>query len=351
MDSAAEELRRRRDRGKLSQRAFRRRQAAATRKLKLENEQFRAVIRDLSNAVRTSDRLELRDIVKKAATTAGVGMDLADEETRYTDTSSSSSNVATARFPVIAATEEPQRCGSELMPLGPKPSLIVPIDLPPPAVSGRMSPRLSYGLCSSFSGLGHIVEPPTDIVPYLGQGMYTLAGHIYWICIETTLELLYHFRRHQLRTWAYPVLQHPMFARMLQFVTNTHTLELIIAMAEARVQFSRTGRCRGDNLAADRDSGQLLMLNAEHEARKDGVQVEEWVGPAMVEWALSQRLKPDQLARLEAAVGGTSPGPTTKRTLEEFNQKLMLSYVCFGDGPRWRISEVTPLLIELAEVL
>ncbi|KAK0629557.1 hypothetical protein B0T17DRAFT_653174 [Bombardia bombarda] len=46
--------------------------------------------------------------------------------------------------------------------------------------SGRISPRLTYGLWIEPDRALRMVSPPRDIVPYLGDGIHTLAGALYW---------------------------------------------------------------------------------------------------------------------------------------------------------------------------
>lgn len=79
-------------------------------------------------------------------------------------------------------------------PSEPDPAITIgPPDFYPPTAAASsssqqrrrpLSPRLDYGLWFEGSSFMRLVDPPLDIVPYLGEGMYTLAGRINWACTE-----------------------------------------------------------------------------------------------------------------------------------------------------------------------
>lgn len=79
-------------------------------------------------------------------------------------------------------------------PSEPDPAITIgPPDFYPPTAAASsssqqrrrpLSPRLDYGLWFEGTSFMRLVDPPLDIVPYLGAGMYTLAGRINWACTE-----------------------------------------------------------------------------------------------------------------------------------------------------------------------
>ncbi|KAK4211490.1 hypothetical protein QBC37DRAFT_12574 [Rhypophila decipiens] len=48
------------------------------------------------------------------------------------------------------------------------------------ATGGRVSPRLTYGIWFEPDRFIRVINPPSDILPYLGPNINTLAGAIYW---------------------------------------------------------------------------------------------------------------------------------------------------------------------------
>ncbi|KAM7193134.1 hypothetical protein V8F33_008006 [Rhypophila sp. PSN 637] len=48
------------------------------------------------------------------------------------------------------------------------------------ATGGRISPRLTYGIWFEPDRFIRVINPPSDILPYLGPNINTLAGAIYW---------------------------------------------------------------------------------------------------------------------------------------------------------------------------
>ncbi len=53
-----------------------------------------------------------------------------------------------------------------------------------------MSPRLTYGLWFEPDRAIRIVHPPRDIVPYVGDGMRSFAGAIFWTGMGLSLKAL-----------------------------------------------------------------------------------------------------------------------------------------------------------------
>ena len=63
--------------------------------------------------------------------------------------------------------------------------------LDPSLISGgRMSPRMTYGLWFDPDRSIRVVHPPRDIVPYVGDGLSTLAGAIFWTGMGYSLNAL-----------------------------------------------------------------------------------------------------------------------------------------------------------------
>ncbi|KAK0721066.1 hypothetical protein B0H67DRAFT_211974 [Lasiosphaeris hirsuta] len=410
MDSAAAELQRRRERGRLSQRAFRNRQAAELRGLREENSRLRAAIQRLVDAAAVSDHRTataagLRSVIRQAAEVVGLpasscqpepplgGFDGSpignDDPTTVISGGGYISNTRNNNdMSIVSAAPPPPR----LIPLPPGAAnafswpddYLLPVNQQPPGCTSIMTFRLDAGLFGPLlppTSSIRIVDPPVDIEPYLGpERQRGLAGRIYWYCTEASLGLLYRLGGRQPSRADVIARHHPVFAATLRIVLRSCSPGYVVALAEARLQFRRLGYSRVDDPAAARDGSVLLRKHVEQQGghyrhhqhdhsflpSADGGVTRgnsEWLGPtgvARVTRETLRRREPALLGRLEAAVstlgdshdGGGSGGGAhdgfAQKALETFIHQLWLTSTCFGDEPRWRTSCVRTLAERLA---
>lgn len=227
---------RRRERGKLAQRAFRRRQTQAARDMREENRRMRAAIEELAELVGPDNRPALRDAVRRAADAAGVvvvegggggggssgsgpsssvdcrgdggaggGSSKGEGDAQVVGTlekhasqgsmsSSSSSPPSTSEGLATAlpnssdwqvALSPSNAIGNrEPFPYGPASTTTAQVPDPP-----RLAFSLDRGIWNDAFSFQRIVDPPPDIAPYLGEGMHTLAGHVMWACVEHIIAI------------------------------------------------------------------------------------------------------------------------------------------------------------------
>jgi len=323
---------RRRERARLSQRAFRTRQATTLRDLREENARLRRVIKDVVEASHSGDPLALCTAIQRA----GAAADLASEPHHDSTPDSAISSVATA---LSSGTERGrQLLGTEEADPDPGPDPHCHLG---PQHANCMTFRLDSGILSWPTSPGRIVDPPVDIAPYLGPNQHTLAAHIYWYCTETSLRLIYQLAGQQPSRIASVAQNHPIFAAMLRHVFKLCSPGYLIALAEARLEFHRVGYCKSDNLAATRDSALLLRQRVEQEyCYAEGRDLDEWFTATKVAEMVRDRLRRRELSRLEAAIRNDSTDVAAKSLLEAFIHKLWLKSTCFGDGSRWKASYV-----------
>ncbi|GAP87548.2 hypothetical protein SAMD00023353_0900070 [Rosellinia necatrix] len=407
--SAEEELIRRRERGRLSQARFRQRQAQASRETQAENERLRATIAEIVTAARRRDGNSLLAAIRAAADVAGV------------DASDLMGRDRQENKPVAAEPKSDERSGSDERPgsdgggVPIKPGVHTRSDTsprrpqwleneheyspdslamraPPPQPSGRVSPRLDYGIWVG-SGL-RVTKPPVEIVPFLGAGRYTFAGQVYWACADYTISLCrlvtsphappspwfdHHSHSHSRPTTTSPPPRlTPREAEdriwaVLRHSPPLRNVRLAQALAEAQRAFLDTGALGGDSPAAcDAEIGPRLRRAVEADYRARGADPGAWMTLAELDAHVRRRRGRAAFARLEAAIAvavagrdgvvtgvgmgmgphpDPDPDPETglsdpREIVRLLIRNLAESYICFGDGPRWRADCVTTLFSE-----
>jgi len=198
----------RRERGRLAQRAFRRRQIDTIRELREDNQALRNAIDEISRAAAAgpaqarSRQTNLQTAIQNAFRVAGLDASLARALTDPSEDDDSDPALSTPGFGqqqvlldggVIDPNLDFMSLGAPMLPAPPTSSSANIYSQLTASASpsyhqaqsdtssgGRMSPRLSYGLWFEPDRAIRIVHPPHDIVPYVGEGMRSLAGAIFW---------------------------------------------------------------------------------------------------------------------------------------------------------------------------
>ncbi|EMR67429.1 hypothetical protein UCREL1_5550 [Eutypa lata UCREL1] len=383
LQAAEEELQRRRERGKLSQRAFRKRQSKASQDTREQNEKLKAAIEELVRVAGCNDRPELRKAIRNAALIAGVDARELDGPDDGGEGAVHFNNVDidTAAINVISIISGE-----------PDPAITIgPPDFYPPTAAASsssqqrrrpLSPRLDYGLWFEGTSFMRLVDPPLDIVPYLGEGMYTLAGRINWACTEYLVGVCRRVAAASslsacsttgrsidpeaaLRGCAE-------IRRMVQHSPPLHDVRYVKAMAETRLDFRRRGYILvpkdssedATACAGKRDSAARLQRQVERDYAARGQETHVWATPEDVAQHVRAQLGDKGFARLEDMLRYQDNSPRITRPpgyvdgdghsddgmfgqtyalLRLLIQNLAESFVCFGDGPRWRADRVAAL--------
>ncbi|KAF6836538.1 hypothetical protein CPLU01_03573 [Colletotrichum plurivorum] len=189
-----------------------------------------------------------------------------------------------------------------------------------------MSPRLDYGLWVDPETLIRVIEPPVDIVPYLGGGMATLAGCIFWSAMNYTIDL-----------WNSRTA--PLSSKRLDYMFN-HTKHLtdrhfLLSLAQARLDYKEKGFMYTKLTEQfERNAMSRLFELVKSDYEKQRQPSRWWKRPEEVAEAIVDQLNPSQRVRFQDVIDGNG----TKAD-QDFMRPLITwlseNFICFGDGPRW----------------
>ncbi|KAI0546884.1 hypothetical protein F4679DRAFT_399370 [Xylaria curta] len=380
--SAEDELRHRRERGRQSQARFRKRQAQAARETQAENERLRAAIADIVNAA-GGDRLgsDLLNAIRAAADVAGVNTSALEKE----------DEVAVVKRGAVVHALPMTRGSDGSTPTPPRGTENKPASrgyLPHGGTrrskssstsqsSGRLSPRLDYGIWVDSGRATKVSVPPHEIVPFLGPGRWTFAGQLYWACADYMISLC--------RIVTSPHMPTPWFGDpsrcpspreaedrvwdLLQHSPPIHSVRLAQALAEAQRAYRDTGWIPGDSPVVPcgeegEDIGTLLRKEIEADYAARGHDLSAWMTISQLEGHMRRQLGAAAFEKLEratvAVAVANSPAVRVAdngeivavhdedvRTITRvLIRNLAESYTCFGDGPRWKADRVSMLFTE-----
>ncbi|KAK6951603.1 hypothetical protein Daesc_006125 [Daldinia eschscholtzii] len=359
LEQAEEELRRRRERGKLAQRAFRKRHNKTTRDKHDETQRLKEAISKIVRVARHDDRPELVKAIREAAGVTGLDeqttTELYDEgrtQAERTAEPSQSSSGSRHTLPVVGVSSTELGTKAQGMPLsiGTRMGWVLKTQDPAPLGRGSdvewTSTRLDYGLWFDTSRFIRADKPPSDIIPYLGKGMHTFAGRLFWACGELMLEQcrrveLYEHTNPRKAREAQEVIWN-----MVQHSKPLHNVRYIIALAEARREFRDRGYIEGNNPAGEIDSAFILQEQVMNDYKSKGEDTTGWLSPMAVELELRKCLSLESSRRLDRVLqtwdSNQVEGPLLDM-IQSLIWKLAASYICFGDGPRWRTDRILAL--------
>ena len=184
---------------------------------------MRAAIEELVGLAAPGDRPELRGAIRKAASAAGVDAQGLLDDTAITPASNSDDrrqnlhtgvenhSVASASSSSITSEDLTTSASSDVdaqiaiqLGLAPAPyhsemhrssshggspvgnrTEIGPVDY----YTSTSTEHLDRGLWNDEFSFLRVVDPPPDIVPYLGEGMFTLAGRVMWACADYLMSV------------------------------------------------------------------------------------------------------------------------------------------------------------------
>ncbi|KAI0977616.1 hypothetical protein F4678DRAFT_20040 [Xylaria arbuscula] len=357
MRSAEEELRRRRERGKQSQARFRKRQAQATEEMRAENDKMKAAIAEVVKATQRSDRPGLLRAVRAAADVAGVDFSGLDEERIEEDGETGGKEPASSASG--SAGDSPsarqRRSNSPTNEVWEGVSRLYSMS----STSGRLSPRLDYGIWIDPSRTVKVSKPPAEIVPFIGAGRYTFSGQLYWACTEYLISLC--------RAVTTPHLQTAWFAcstnsrptpqeaehrlgRVLQHTPPMPSVRLAQALAESQREYRDSGYMAGDSPACSDEVCSLWREQLSVAYVERGSDLSVWMNLTELERHVRQQLGYEAFSRLESTIAAccithtsTAIDQEVRAVVRLLMKNLAESYTCFGDGPRWRTDTVSAL--------
>ncbi|KAF5650008.1 hypothetical protein F52700_447 [Fusarium sp. NRRL 52700] len=310
---------RRRERGRRSQAAFRKRQAQSNHALADQNARLKQGIQRLLNAAQGDERPEMLGIFRELALAAGLEV---PESVSMAGTGLSSTEASDSDTPTTDSNSFQNLFSDIPLPVNP-------------------SQSTQYRLeCSMWLDPLHYLRvslPPQDILPYLGAGAETFAGILFWSVME-------HYQaactQHNAKTAFQKGLKHSK-------ATQDIKPSFIETMAKARVEYKQTGSIsQSYSVAAEKDLGIVLCNLIETEYRSTGKDPDQWLSCIGIEKRLKKTMSDDFLESLrKAALGQGNAG--LRYLLEDVKCRLYDSCVCFGDGPRWDAKIVDELFAPL----
>ncbi|RYC87421.1 hypothetical protein BFJ63_vAg9730 [Fusarium oxysporum f. sp. narcissi] len=310
-----DELTRRRERGRRSQAAFRKRQAQSTHALANQNARLKQSIQRLLDAARGDERPEMLGIFRDLALAAEleVPAKIPPDEGQPSNVGSMSGETATSD------ASDPRILFSDVY------------------LPSTPSQATQYRLeCSMWLDPLHYLRvslPPQDILPYLGAGAETFAGLLFWSVMEHYQTVC---TQHNSKTVIQKGLKHSK-------ATQDIKPSFIETMAKARVEYKQTGSIsQAHAVAAEKDLGLVLCSLIETEYRSTGKDPDQWLSCNGIEKRLRKTLSDDALETLRKAALGEG-NAVLHYLLEDVKCRLYDSCVCFGDGPRWNVDVVDQL--------
>ncbi|KAF5668109.1 regulator-Ty1 transposition 109 [Fusarium heterosporum] len=309
-----------RERSRVAQREYRKRHASKFSTLKDENQRLRNALKRIERLAqkRGGKDQELEHALAEARETVG------------SDDSGSSSSL-TLSSSTDAITDDRMSYMSRL--------LSSDIHLHTQALGQTTTPRLSLEqqLWTNTDRLVRIFEAPSDAGKYLGDGLYTFAGTLYWACTRNTVSLWETYKLNMLGKPGLPV-PNPM-DRLFNHSKHLTDRRFLLSLALARLEYKHKGFIDSPH------SGSELMWKSvlpnlrkkmERELSEKGQSPEWWKTPSEVETHLRKYLEPSEVDELQTLVEGRG----SEAVLEKFQplvEMLIDEFVCFTDGPRWNL--------------
>ncbi|KAH8652140.1 hypothetical protein BX600DRAFT_441047 [Xylariales sp. PMI_506] len=364
---------RRRERGRKTQAAFRKRQAKAAQNIRKENQELRDALKSIVQSIRPGDRDELVSVIAQAAQAAGVEID----SPKTTTTTIAASATTTTYGQDSSSIEESFPAESELVSNdggGSESSSLrhhrgsAPLSRPPATRAAQpwdsrnaafavprgsvasVNALMSFGFGAWMNPMRHmrITATPDGIIPYVGLKQYTLASRLFWAVLEHVTV--------PCRAHAHEVLDleadmcRPCFRRMMGDCEPLRGLtpRFIVAIAESRLQYRRVGYMSGDyGGAADSDILTIMAAAARRDYAARGQDLNVWLSPHAVEGWFVATLGAGALRRLYDAT--VSPESSAAHRLYMATiEEMVAHYVCFGDGPRWNVTVVNRVFTDWA---
>ncbi|KAK7432008.1 hypothetical protein QQZ08_001298 [Neonectria magnoliae] len=316
---------RRRERGRLSQASFRKRQAQATQQLTENNRRLKDAIGRIVNAAHTAKYPELLNTISDAAEAAGI----ASKRPVECEAAESGTGRITGESQVLLERVDDRKV------IALKQTSSSPALSTLPSVASQ---RLTLGIWLDPLHYMRVSIPPEDIIPYLGQGSMTFSGRLFWSVMEhSQIECKN---------------QHPDRLVLLQrgLLHSKATRDLgfpfLQALVEARLEYKKTGSISPQYaLAAEADIGWLLRDQVEKDYRSNGKDPSLWLTSLGIEQRLRSMVGSATFSLLEMAARGEG-NCALRDLLDRIKCALYETCNCFGDGPRWNVDVVDGLFLD-----
>lgn len=322
-----------RERGRVAQREYRKRHNSKFQSLQDENQRLKDAIQKISTVASTSGHRgqELEDAISEAVSIAGVQT---VDQRPVEEVGSSQDDEATSlvHLPLTRETVPEEWLPPNRSETGGN-SLLQDFHAPS---------MLSQQLWLDTDRLVRIYDAPSDVIPYLGDGLLTVAGCLYWACTNRAVSLWRKIKN----------LQEPNFSdqsrldRMFNHSKHLSDHNFLMSLAQARLDFRNQGyieRLHEQDYHADNEAMAEVrkLVTREHAEKREDLQW--WRSPREVESCIRQHLTADELAHLQEVVEGRGSTKAV-RAFSSLFETLAQNFVCFGNEPRWNVVHISMTL-------
>lgn len=199
--------------------------------------------------------------------------------------------------------------------------------------TGRMSPRLDYGLWPERPVLS-LTNPPIDILPYLGANT-SLSSLIFWNGLSWGFRLIRAALDGDSKA---AVTAHKVFGEIVPMKPDRRTLNVI----HARLTFRKLGYLASDHPGYDPEGGVRIQTMMARICETNGTPLENFLRPDGIEDFLRGRLG-EGYRVIELALQGLGSSEDLLR-VRRLVDMIVRSSVCLGDGPRLGFERMIKIL-------
>ncbi|KAK8860032.1 hypothetical protein PGQ11_010766 [Apiospora arundinis] len=335
---AEQELKRRRERGRQAQAAFRKRQAKAAQSIQEEHQKLREAIESIVRVASIDDRPELLSAIRQAAGAAGVEAEhLEVSVISNVALSASTAVLACPSYGSVTATHN-NTMNSAMVNIGASnwKSRAVPAFTWSKAHQHYRPPVVMGNFWFDPLRATNITTTPEDVVPYVGQGRYTLGGLLFWGVLDHVTNACTHAHN-------------PTSCEELQSnLRRSMSHSKLLSMAKAHRQSLHDGLVDGKHaITTDQNALPAMRRTIDGNYASERNETSAWLLPKEVEGHVRRRLGRQIFGRLELAAKAPDSSEA-HRALKETIHKMVDAFMCFGNGPSWNDSFVDLVFNEWA---
>ncbi|KAM0421523.1 hypothetical protein ACHAPT_010697 [Fusarium lateritium] len=314
-----------RERSRIAQREYRKRHASKFHTLKDENRRLRNAIKKIDQVAsqRARHDRELQAALAEARAVAGLE---SDDSSALTRVPSPSQKTVSPRPPSARALLHSQSAffsvagGMNANPLG-----------------------MGQQIWLDTDRLVRIYEAPMDAAQYLGDGLFTFAGALYWACTRNTVSL---WQAHKMALIGKAARAESNLDRLFNHSKHLRDHDFLVSLALVRLEYHQKGYAHLPHTSTQDEWNQVvpnLSKKIERDYMERGETLEWWKNPREVEEFVMRHLEPEEIVELKALIEGRGTG-TALAKYTPLVDALVQSFVCFGDGPRWNILYVSMMV-------
>ncbi|KAK7413733.1 hypothetical protein QQX98_007376 [Neonectria punicea] len=322
-----------RERGRIAQREYRKRHASRFQSLQEENQRLKNAILKISRAASSGERRgkQLEEAILEAAVTAELDE---TEQKRLEEASPLQDSVEDSliRHPSLLEMPSEQWISQNQ----------TETSIESLSLDNTSLLMLSQQIWLDADRVVRIYDAPSDVVAFLGDGLFTIAGCLYWACTYYAVSLWK--KTKGLETPA-PSDKNRL-DRMFNHSKHLTDRDFLLSLAQARLEFRKKGyveRMYVQDFYKDNDAIAEVHEKIKEEYAEKNEAIQWWRKPQEVETYMRQHLTAEELVQLQDIVEGRG-SETALKAFAPLFETLASNFVCFGDGPRWNVVHVSMTL-------